>query len=157
MKRHLIFLGIVLMGFAPSLWATAIKYDYVACVNAKITPLVKAPDFIGFNVESWGIVASSTTKEMENATTHCMGYGRVMGGKQAGQGVCKWTDTAGNTFVGQYDVTAPGEGTWTFLTGTGRFKGAHGGGHWKVVAQGKPIDAGTVQNCRRDWGSYTSP
>ena len=68
--------------------------------------LEASPEFVAFGVESWGIVASSTIKEWEGATTHCVGYVRVAAGKPIARGVCKWFDTAGNTASGEFDMPA---------------------------------------------------
>jgi len=46
---------------------------------------------------------------------------------------------------------------WTWLAGTGKFKGIQGGGSFKQLFNGKPVEPGTTQGCRRDWGKYTLP
>jgi hypothetical protein len=68
-----------------------------------------------------------------------------------------WSDTSGNTAVGEFEQTAPGEGTWVWLSGTGKFKGIKGGGRWKNVGRGTPITEGTGLVCIRDTGTYTVP
>jgi hypothetical protein len=143
--------------FAPTAWGADVAYDFVACGNQKYTMLEARPDLTAIGTEQWAIVASSTTKDWESATQHCVGYWRVAEGKEASRGVCKWSDPAGNTAVGEFEQTASGEGTWVWLSGTGKYKGIKGGGRWKVVGQGRPIVEGTGQFCSHDWGRYTLP
>jgi hypothetical protein len=143
---------------APAAWGADIAFDYVHCGNEKYTQLDTPTSSVrAVGVEGWKIVASSTTKDFENATLHCLGYWRDVEGKVASRGVCKGTDPAGNTWIGEWELTAPGEGTFVFLNGTGKFKGIGGGGRWKTVARGKPITEGTGQLCTRDSGTYTLP
>ena len=157
MTRILCLLSLALAGFAPSLWAAETPYDFVKCATGKITPLEISADLRAAGMENWGITASSTTKDFENATTHCVGFSRVVEGKPAGRGLCKWMDSAGNTAFGEYEVLAPGEGTFVWVTGTGKFKGIKGGGQWKVFSSAKPVAEGTAQWCERYWGKYTLP
>lgn len=146
---------LALAALAPLARGAETAYDFVACGNTKITMLEARTDLTAFGVESWGIVATSTTKEMENATQHCLGTIRIVEGKQTGQGMCKWTDPAGNTFIGEWEMNATGQGEWVFLSGTGKFKGIKGGGSFQYVSKAKPIVEGTSQTCRRDRGAYT--
>ncbi len=152
-----ILLLVAAVALAPRAWGAETAYDFVVCGNSKITMLEARPDLTAFGVELWAIVATSTTKEMENATQHCLGTIRVIEGKQTGKGMCKWTDPAGNTFVGEWETSPNGEGSWVFLSGTGRFKGIHGAGHYQYVSKARPIAEGTAQSCRRDWGTYSLP
>lgn len=133
------------------------SYDFVACTHGTTKMLESGPDLVAFGVESWGIVASSTTKEWENATTHCVGYLRIAGGKRVGKGVCKWVHPTGDTAVGEWEMPASGENAFTWLAGTGKLKGIQGGGSFQSVSKAKPVEAGTGQDCRHDWGKYTVP
>lgn len=153
--RSLVLVAVAAL--ARQAWAAETAYDFTVCSNAKITMLEARADLTAFGVESWGIVATSTTKDMESATQHCLGTIRIVEGKQVGKGMCKWTDPAGNTFVGEWESTPAGEGTWVFLSGTGRFKGVKGGGQFQYLSKAKPIVEGTSQSCRRDRGTYTLP
>lgn len=151
------FLLVAVAALAPRAFGAETAYDFVACGNSKITMLEARADLTAFGVELLGIVATSTTKEMENMTQHCLGTMRVVDGKQTGKGMCKWTDPAGNTFVGEWEMNATGEGTWVFLSGTGKFKGIKGGGSFQYLSKARPIVEGTAQSCRRDRGAFTLP
>jgi len=157
MNRTLGFLVIALFALVPTLWAAETPYDFVACFSYKVTPVETTADITAVGLEGWGIVASSTTKEWENATAHGVYVNWSMGGKAGGKSLLKWLTAAGDTIVGQADVTGTGEGTWAFLSGTGKLKGIQGGGWWKAVSAAKPIVQGTAQSCHHIWGKYTLP
>ena len=145
------------LALAPLSWAAEFSYDFVACTYGRSIPLEANADIVASGGESWGVVSSSTTKEWENATTRCVGYMRVVGGKPLGRGVCKWVHATGDTAVGEYEYSTTAAPKFTWLTGTGRLKGIGGGGSFKTIFNGKPVDAGTSQGCRQDWGTYTLP
>jgi hypothetical protein len=158
MSRRLGFLAIGLVAFVPTLWAAETAFDIVVCYHAKTMLLEGTADITAVSIEQWGIVANSTTKEFENATWHCVGPVRTMGGKSIGRGLCKSQDSAGDSFVAEWEMTGTwGEGTMAFLSGTGKFKGIQGGFLWKTVARGKPIVEGTAQYCHQGRGKYTLP
>ena len=157
MKRRLNLLVIAMFAFAPTTWAAESAVDFVKCSSAKITPLNVGGDITAIGMENWGIVASGSTKEFENSSTHCVGFLRVIGGKRAGRGMCKILDPGGNTVLGEFEILGPGEGSWEFLAGTGKFKGIGGSGQWKVYTAAKPSAEGTSQFCERYTGKYTLP
>jgi hypothetical protein len=150
------FLLVAAAGLAPQARGAETTYDFVACTSSKVTMLEARAELTAFGVESLGIVASSTSKEFEGMTQHCLGTMKIVEGKQLGKGMCKWTDPAGNTFVGEWEMTGGGEGTWLFLSGTGKFKGIKGSGHFQYLTKAKPIVEGTSQACRRDKGTFTT-
>jgi hypothetical protein len=133
------------------------KYDFTVCTTSKRVPLEANADLVAFGVENWGVVASSTTPMFEQATTHCVGYLRVMGGKVVGKGTCKWALVGGDTGVGEWEYTPAGEPTWTWLTGTGKLKGIAGRGTFREVFSAPVVDPAVSLGCRRDWGTVTLP
>lgn len=147
---------IALFAIAQTAIAAEAPYDFVACTHGKRTLLESNPEFTAFATEGWGVVASSTTKAWENASTHCMGYLRVSGGKPYGKGLCKWTEAGGDSAVGEYEFSHTGA-TWTWLSGMGKLKGISGGGTFQEVFTAKQVDPGTSQGCRRDWGKFILP
>ena len=138
-------------------WPAEVSYDFVACTHTRQTVVEASPELVAFGLDNWGIVANSTTKEWENATTRCVGYLRVAAGKPVGKGVCRWIVSSGDTAVGEFEYPPAGEASFTWLTGTGKFKGIQGGGTFKQISNAKPSESGTSQACRRDWGKYTLP
>lgn len=149
--------AVALLAAVPAAWAAEFSYDFVACTHSRRIAVESTPDVQAFGFEVWGVVASSTTKEWEGATTHCTGHLRVIGGKPLGKGVCKWMDAAGDSAIGEFEYLAVAPPTWTWLAGTGRLKGISGGGTFQQLISGKPVDPGTSQGCRRDWGKYSLP
>lgn len=145
------------VSFAGHSQAAEVAYDFVVCTHGRHTLVEGNADIAALGVENWGIVASSSTKEWEGATTHCAGYVRIMGSRPVGKGVCKWFLAAGDTAVGEFEYPVIGEPVFTWLTGTGRLKGILGGGSFKEMPNGRPADVGTSQGCRRDWGRYSAP
>ena len=146
-----------MFAFVPTTWAAESTVDFVKCSGAKLTPMNVGDDATASGMENWGVVASSTTKEFENNSTHCVGFFRNIGGKRGGKGVCKLLDPAGNTALAEWEILAPGEGSWEFLAGTGTFKGISGTGQWKIFTTAKPSAEGTSQFCERYTGKYTLP
>lgn len=150
--RHSLLAATALLAFGAS--AQEVSYDFVACTHGKRTVLEQNADIVSFATEGWGTVASSTTREFENASTHCMGYMRLLGGKPYGKGNCKWVFASGDTAVGEYEFGQGPEPKFTWLAGTGKLKGIQGGGTFKTVFDAKPAQEGTGQGCRRDWGKF---
>lgn len=138
-------------------WAVEVAYDFVACSHSTQRMLEGGPDLVAFGTEGWGIVATSTTKEWESATTRCVGYVRIIGGKSVGKGMCRWIQAGGDTAVGEWEMTPAGENTWSWLAGTGKLAGIKGGGTFQWLTAARSVEAGTGQSCRRDWGKYTLP
>ena len=157
MKHTQVALALSVTLIAIPASAAEFAYDFVACTHGTSKMLESGPDLVALGAESWGIVANSTTKEWENATTHCVGYMRIVGGKPVGKGVCKWVYPTGDTAVGEWEMPATGENSFTWLAGTGKLKGIQGGGSFQTITKAKPVEAGTGQSCRRDWGKYTVP
>ena len=157
MNHFQMILAVGAMAVAQGAWAAEVAYDFTACTHGRHTVLEANADIFAMGFEVWGVVAASTTKEWENATTHCVGSLRVTAGKRVGKGVCKWLTAAGDSALGEFEYPASGEPVWTWLTGTGKLKGISGGGTFREVGGSKPVEAGTSQGCRRDWGKYTLP
>lgn len=151
-----VFSAAIGVAAVPAAVAVEVPYDFIACSHGQRTMLEANGDIAAFATQGWGTVASSTGKEFEKASTHCMGYTRVIGGKPYGKGLCKWVFANGDTGVGEYEYgAAPARFTW--LTGTGGLKGIQGGGTFAPVFDAKPAQEGTGQGCRRDWGKFTLP
>jgi hypothetical protein len=152
--RSILF--VALAGLAQaSLGANEKSYDFVACGHAKRTIVEMNHQFVGYGLESWGVVANSTTKDWENASSHCTGYMRVFGGKTSGGGICQWTIPGGDTAVGEFDLGPTGEARWTWLSGTGRLMGIQGSGTLKEISSASVSDPATTwQGCRRETGKY---
>lgn len=148
---------LILASAAGAASAAEFSYDFTVCTTSRRTPIEANADAVVFGAESWGVVASSTTKAWENASTHCTGYLRVMGGKVVGKGTCKWLEAGGDSAVGEWEYPPQGEPSWTWLAGTGKLRGISGGGSFKELFNAKGADPAVGHGCRRDWGSYRLP
>jgi hypothetical protein len=151
-------IALVIAMSAPAAWSANVDYDFVVCTHSKQTVLEAGPNLTALGIESWGVVATSTTPEFEKATTHCVGYLRVMAGKVAGKGLCKWFNMAGGTAVGEWEMTDTGGNDWKWLAGTGGLQGIQTvKSNFTSLGNGKPAAPGTSQGCRRDQGTYSLP
>lgn len=150
-----VLLALTMTSVAAS--AAESAYDFTVCTHSRYIPLEANADIVSFGVENWGVVSSSTTKAWENASTHCVGYIRILGGKLTGKGTCRWLDAGGDSAVGEWEYPSAGDPAWTWLSGTGKFKGISGGGTFKELFNAPSSTAGTGQGCRRDWGRMNLP
>jgi len=158
MKMHWSCMALAIAFGSPAALARDVAYDFVVCSHARLDLFESSADVVAFGAEEWGVVASSTTKEWENATSHCMGFIRMAAGKPVGKGICKWANAGGDTAVGEWEYPAAGgEPSWTWVSGNGNLTGIRGTGAFRLLGNGRPADAGTSQGCRRDWGTYALP
>ncbi len=121
MSKRILLAIFALAALVPTAWAAEAEYSGIFCAHVKRTVLESSPDLTVFMTESWGIsTPGSTTKAWENSTVHCLSYVRVMGGKRSAKGSCRWTDTTGDTFIGEFEDVPDKPGAWTFMGGTGK-------------------------------------
>jgi len=147
---------------AGTAFATEVQYSGTWCGHSAAKVLVAGPELTVLSTESWGIETPGASKPevLENSAVHCVGYVRILNGESRGTGACLYTNAAGDTTTGEA-VSGPDKpgtwtGTWTFLGGTGKWKGIRGGGTYKVVSRGKPAQGASVQ-CFSHSGTYTLP
>jgi len=161
MKARILLTVFALCGataLAASAQAGEIEYGGTFCSHSRTTILQASPDVTAFDVESWGIqTPDSTFKPWANATNHCAGNILVVQGKASSHGECLWTDSDGDTFIGTFADDAGKPGTWTFVGGTGKWKGVSGGGAYQYVSSSKPRPDGTGEGCTSHSGKYLLP
>lgn len=157
MKMHKMFVVLAFATVTQGAFAVDTAYDFTACTTGKRIAVEANADIVAFGLESWGVVASSSTSFWEKASTHCVGYIRVANGKPIGKGTCKWTESGGDTAVGEWEYPSTGDPVWTWLSGTGKLKGISGGGNFRELFSAKPTDPAVTGGCRRDWGKYSLP
>jgi hypothetical protein len=151
-----------LLGVSATAFAVqATETDYsglTVCGHSKTTMLSSGPDVVAFLWEFNGIVPSEAAfKGLQNATARRMGYERDMQGKRFATSACLWTDASGDSFIGE-DVDVPDKpGVWTFLSGTGKWKGISGVGTHTITAAAKPTADGTMELCFSPTGKWTLP
>ena len=161
MKRHeLIAVAAMLAGAALAAQARAGQTEYSGTFCARfVTTMIQAgPDITALNMESWGVqTPDSAFKPWANATNHCVGNLLILDGKPTERGQCVWTDSDGDTFIGSFLGEAGKPGSWTFLGGTGKWKGVSGGGVYQHVSSSKPRADGTGEGCTTHSGRYALP
>lgn len=138
--------------------AAEVQYGGMWCGHSKGKVLVAGPELVVVSTETWAIETPGASRPaaLENAAVHCVGYLRIAKGKTWSTSACHFTNAAGDTFTGEA-VSKPGEpGRWTFLHGTGKWKGIEGGGTYQVVSRGKPA-GGESALCLKHSGTYTVP
>ena len=150
--------AVAAMASAGAVAAAGTDYSGQWCGHVKSEMLVAGPELTVFSAETWAIETpgASTPKDMENSAVHCVGYVRIMHGKQWSTTACQFTDPGGDTFTGEAVNEPDKPGTWTFLHGTGEWKGIQGGGHYETVSRSKPVQ-GSSAMCLKHSGSFTLP
>lgn len=148
----------VVSAAAVTAWAKDVEYGGEWCGHSKNTMLVAGPELTAWSNESWGIqTADSTFEPWKLATVHCVSYQQVLKGKYSGNGSCTFTDQAGDTFTGAWHIIPDQPNVWTFLAGTGKWRGIKGQGTFKVVPAKKRFPDGTGAYCLVHSGTYTLP
>jgi hypothetical protein len=144
------------VGFAAQAGET--EYNFTWCGHSKGTLLTASPKLMIWTDDTPGIVTpQSTFKPFENMTIRCMGYHRVMEGKETAASACMMTDPAGDSFIGESTGLPDKPPVWTFLGGTGKWQGISGEGTYKIEAMSKPAADGSVEICVTPTGKYTLP
>lgn len=131
---------------------------FVICRSGATTNVAKTEDTVIYTVDHRGVILSEEpTKFLDNFTQRCVGSISVINGKQSGQGFCRNVDPATGdlVLVAWTAVGKPGSGTYTYIGGTGKWKGISGSGEYQLVAPTRPADEGTYQNCIRNKDTHT--
>lgn len=128
--------------------------DFTVCRSGTITTLSASKEATVLSVDIKGITVASSDKVFTNQTSRCVGVASILDGKSVGNGYCKYMDPDGDFNLLAYTSDKPGEGTWKYEHGTGKWQGVKGAGAFKFFTSGKPIDDGTTQSCNRVTGTY---
>lgn len=143
---------------AGTAFATDVQYSGTWCGHSAAKVLVASPELTVVSTETWGIETPGASKPevLENSAVHCVGYVRILNGKSRSTSACHYTNAAGDTTTGEAVSEPDRPGTWTFLGGTGKWKGIRGGGTYKAVSSGKLAQGASV-HCFSHSGTYTLP
>ena len=141
--------GLVLL--VPAVQAEKKSGEALICRSGNVTLLFASKEATIFAVDQKGIFVKTGT------TQSCNGTISIIAGKFVGGGYCKNMDSDGDITLTSWTLLKRGEGTFTFLHGTGKWKGVTGGGEFKTVKRGKPIAKGTYQNCGKSTFTYELP
>ncbi len=147
--------ALTLVGFVPGTLAAETEYNGTWCGHSKSTLLVASPELTVFAPETWAIeVPGSTPKVLANSAVHCVGYYRIMAGQTTAVNSCRFTDPTGDSFTGEARIEPGKPNVWTFLNGTGKWKGIKGTGSFESLSRTKPRQDGS-ELCMHHWGAYT--
>jgi hypothetical protein len=138
--------------------AAETDYKFTWCGLDKSAMLSSGPDLTIFTDEARGMVTpESGFKPFENTAVRCMGYHRMMQGKEWGHSACLMTDAQGDTLIGEATIAPDKPPVWTFLAGTGKWQGITGSGTFQFTAMTKPGADGTMEFCLTPTGKYALP
>jgi hypothetical protein len=137
-------------------------FDITDSFFAKVTALSESKDLTIMGSEVWGITTShNENKAFDNLTSYCVAVRKFIAGRpHKSLTYTRFMDNEGDFFIVETarDGTEAGpEGTWTFLEGTGKWKGIKGGGKAWFSARGKTQTPGTIQGRVRMTGTYDLP
>jgi hypothetical protein len=143
---------------AGTAFAADVEYGGTWCGHSAAKALIAGPELTILSTETWAIETPGTSKPevLENAAVHCVGYIRILQGKSTSTSACHFTNAAGDTLTGEAVSEPDKPGRWTFLGGTGKWKGIQGGGTYKIVSRGKP-EKGASALCLTHSGTYSVP
>lgn len=145
-------------GFAAAAWAADMQYGGEWCGHSKSNRLIHSPGLSVWTGEQWGIeTAESKTDPWRLFNVHCVSFSEVVKGKYHNESSCTFTDPDGDTITGGA-TSGPGQpNVWTFLAGTGKWKGIQGHGTFKVMPTHKHFPDGSGAFCLEHHGTYTLP
>ena len=150
--------GLLLVGWLPAVAiAEGMPLEFTVCRAGAIQLLEQSKEATVYVLDISGVVSAASDKRFEHMSSRCAGVGSLINGRRVGTGYCKFLDPDGHTNVLAYSVSAdkPGEGTWQYVHGTGKWAGITGGGGYHATTHGKPIAPGTLQSCNRVTGKFT--
>jgi hypothetical protein len=161
MRRVVPNLILMLSLFIPVAQAQQ-PFDITDSFFAKLTMLSESKELTIMGSEVWGITTGNNeNKAFDNLTSYCLAVRKFLAGKpHKSLTYTKFMDMDGDFFIVETarDGTEAGpEGTWTFLEGTGKWKGIKGGGKAWFSARGKTQTPGTLQGRVRMTGTFELP
>jgi len=151
-----IILGLVI--FIPVAEAEE-TFHIMGCSSGMFTTLSESKALTVHNIVGKGIAWGITgNKAFDNMTWQFVAVLRTMDGNTIGMGYYKFTTPDGDNFVleGTGDTVLEG-GTWKFLHGTGKWKGATGHATGKFIVRGKPVTLESEQYWCRVIGTIQLP
>jgi len=92
----------------------------------------------------------------DNWSLQIVGTAKIESGKYSSRYYGKYMSPEGDIVIGEGGRDS-NEGTWKFISGTGKWKGIAGGGTNTIVPNIKPIKKGTAQGCSIATGTFQLP
>lgn len=133
-----------------------VSYEHTTCRAGTVSVLAQADKMIVWTLDHKGVsIGDNANSPFHGFTQRCVGTVANIEGRAAANGWCKNVDPNSGEWT-VVDWTAgdkPGHGTWSIRYGSGKWKGATGGGTYEPLGPTKPVEAGTYQNCVRVKGT----
>jgi len=135
----------------------AADVNHYICRSADIANVENSQELKIFSFVDKGLIVAQVDKEAFHAmNSRCVGLVEIQKlkeGANIGNGYCKYADKDGDATVLEWKFKGK-ESTWSFISGTGKWKGITGSGIYTVPVQSKGMFEGTFQNCVHVTGSY---
>ena len=134
--------------------------DTTICRSGTSTLLAQDEKKVVVWLDHRGVGLSTDAKDpLHGSTQRCVGTLANFDGTVTANGWCKQIHPQSGDWLVLDWVNSgkPGSGTYTIRHGTGKWKGATGGGTYESLGQTRPVEAGTYQNCIRVKGTLSIP
>ena len=134
-------------------------FHIMGCSSGTFTALAESRALTVYNIVgkgvAWGTAGDKTFNDM---TWNFAAVLRTIEGHTIGMGYYKFTAPDGDYFIleGTGSTVVEG-GTWKFLQGTGKWKGASGQATGKFIMRGKPVPLESEQYWCRVLGTIQLP
>ncbi len=116
-----------------------------------------AKSHFAWSFESMGVTRGTLALVGEKgAARHCVGTGAFINGVRHESGYCEGRVSKADTWLTKWEGTN-GKGTWTIVSGSGKYAGVTGQGTWQSEGRYPRFRAGTFQGCSRNQGTLTLP
>ena len=132
LRVGMVMLSVFIMG---STIAFAAEINHFICRSLTIRPATWTDDLKLFVWDDKGVIVG----QQENSAFHamnsqCVGLGRREKGQKGSManGYCNYSDKDGDTVALQWGHPYGGPRKWSFINGTGKWKGISGGGMYKI-------------------------
>lgn len=130
------------------------SYNIISCWSGDVSMLSASKDLVIFSYDLKGVSRSNDESEaFDNWSFQIVGTSKIETGKYSSIYYGKYLSPEGDIVIGEGDRNGE-EGTWKFMSGTGKWKGIRGGGTNKIVPNIKPIKEGTTQGCSIATGTF---
>ena len=157
---------ILLVFLASSKIALAVEVNHFICHSADRTDIEWSKEIKLSTFDSKGLIVGQIEKSSFHVmNSRCNGTFRIQSGLKpdlmVSNGYCKYRDKDGDAVYLEWSRTQDrSQQPWSFIHGTGKWKGITGGGDWNTRKSGirsKPQVEEGFQNCVHVTGTYELP
>jgi hypothetical protein len=130
--------------------------DFNICMFGKVDYPVLAKRLVNasFDRIATFMYDDGSFKPIDRRGSGCVGAYEVVDGRYRDHGVCTQVDADGDTWRMHYETGADLRGTWTTLSGSGKYEGITGEGEYQPVGNVPGVLAGGFKSCNHVTGTY---